>query len=69
MTSRAVTLVGYGILALAAVCVEVSARGSGRVGTFGQAVAALCRRLPLRLLLLAGWLWLGWHLFVRVDWR
>ncbi|MGH2395065.1 MAG: DUF6186 family protein [Candidatus Limnocylindria bacterium] len=29
----------------------------------------MLRHRPARILMLAGWLWLGWHIFVRVDWR
>ena len=67
--TRLVTLVGYGVLALCAVGLEAAARRSRRRATFGQALDAVLRRWPVRLALLAGWLWLGWHLFVRVDWR
>lgn len=67
--TRLVTLLGYGAIALAALGLELAARRTGRVATFGQALDALLRRWPFRLALLAGWMWLGWHLFVRVDWR
>ena len=62
--SRAVTLAGYAILAAAAFALQVSGRTR-----FGEVVEALTRHWPFRLLLLAGWLWLGWHLFARVAWR
>ena len=67
--SRLVTLLGYAAVAACALGLEVAARRSGRWATFGEALAGLRRRWPFRLVLLAGWLWLGWHLFVRVDWR
>ncbi len=67
--TRLLTLVGYGLVAMAAVALELSARRSGRCATFVQALDAALRRWPLRLLLVAGWLWLGWHVFVRVEWR
>jgi hypothetical protein len=66
--SRTVTLAGFAVLALVAVGLEVAAR-RGRGATFAAAVGRLVRRRPVRLLVLAGWLWLGWHLFVRVDWH
>jgi Family of unknown function (DUF6186) len=69
MTTRTVTLLGYSAVALAGLALELRARLAGRGPTFAQAVAALCRRWPVRALLLFGWLWLGWHLFVRVDWH
>jgi hypothetical protein len=66
--SRIVTLAGYGVLVAAAVVVEVAARRRG-TGTFGQVLTGVVRWGPARLLLVVAWLWLGWHLFVRVDWR
>ncbi len=67
--TRSVTLVGYAIAVLCAVALEVAARRTGRFATFGAALARVSRRWPARVLVQAAWLWLGWHLFVRVDWR
>lgn len=67
--SRLVTLLGYAVIAASVVGLEVAARLSGQVPTFGDLLSVALRRWPLRLMLLAGWLWLGWHLFVRVEWR
>jgi hypothetical protein len=70
MTSRSLILAAYVAVAVAALALETSARRrSEGGGTFGAAVGSGLRHRPVRLLLLAGWLWLGWHLFVRVDWR
>jgi hypothetical protein len=66
---RGVTVLGYAVIALCAVALEVGARAGHRMSTFGQALASGLRRPPLRVVLLAGWLWVGWHVFVRVDWR
>jgi len=66
--SRAVTLAGYAAVVAAALVLELVARAQG-YATFGDAVTAAVRCRPLRLIVLAAWLWLGWHLFVRVDWR
>jgi hypothetical protein len=53
--SRTVTLAGYAVL-VAAVAVA-----SPRVWPW-------VRRLPpVRWLLIASWLWLGWHVFVRAS--
>jgi hypothetical protein len=53
--SRTVTLVGYAVLAAALVAT------SPRVWPW-------VRRLPpVRLVAIAGWLWLGWHVFVRAS--
>jgi Family of unknown function (DUF6186) len=62
--SRAVTLIGYALLVVAAVSAEVAARRRAS-GTFGDALTFAMRYRPARLVLLAAWLWLGWHLFVR----
>ncbi|MBW3556107.1 MAG: hypothetical protein KY454_04110 [Actinobacteria bacterium] len=67
--TRWVTLFGYVVIAVSAVGLEVVARRSVSLATFGQAVTVALRRWPVRLVLQGGWLWLGWHLFVRVDWR
>ena len=67
--TRLATLLGYAVIAVCALALEGAARRSGRLPTFGDALSAALRRWPLRVLLQAGWLWLGWHLFVRVEWR
>lgn len=66
MTSR-VILAGYAVLAAVAVGLEVWARRSNRICTFGSALAAVLRYRSVRFLVLTAWLWLGWHIFVRVD--
>jgi hypothetical protein len=53
---------------LAAVGVEIAARVTGRLPTLGDAVRTLNRFRSGRTLLLAAWLWAGWHLFVRANW-
>lgn len=67
--SRVLTLAGYALLATSAVGLELAARRGGRVATFGAALSSAVRWPALRVAVLAGWLWLGWHLFVRVSWR
>jgi hypothetical protein len=47
---------------------EIAAR-LGHGATLASAVARLVRPWPVRLLVVAVWLWVGWHAFVRVDWR
>ena len=64
--TRAVTLLGYLVLVAWAVRLELDARRRG-VGTFGDAVALLLHRRLVQALLVAVWLWWGWHIFVRVD--
>ncbi|MGH8984221.1 MAG: DUF6186 family protein [Acidimicrobiia bacterium] len=66
MTARWVNLAGWIVLAGAVVAVELRARlRRGRLATLGDTVSVVLRIPPVRGLALAGWLWLGWHLFVR----
>ena len=65
--NSAMTLAGYAVLAAAAVGLHVAARRHGSA-TFGDAVVVTLRWPPARVLVLAAWLWVGWHFFVRVDW-
>jgi hypothetical protein len=67
--SRTVILAGYALWAAVAVAYEVAARLRRRTPTLVQAVRQLTRQPVLQGLLLAGWLWLGWHLFVRSTGR
>ncbi len=67
--TRVVTLLGYVVIIIGAVGVETAARRSGRFATLADAVGLALRLWPVRILMQLGWLWLGWHLFVRVDWR
>lgn len=66
--SWAATAGGYLTIFVAAVAVELAARGTGRWPTLGEAVAAVNRFRTGRAILLAAWLWAGWHLFVRASW-
>lgn len=66
--TRGVTLLGYVVLVALAVVIEVAARRRG-TATFGDVLGSALRWRPFRLVLVAAWLWLGWHLFVRVDWQ
>lgn len=66
--SRDVILVGYALLAVAAVGLAVAARRRAS-GTFGDALTFAMRHHPARFAALAAWLWLGWHLFTRVHWH
>ena len=63
--SRTITLGGYLVLAAALVALQ----WAPRTPTFGELLTALLQRPVTRWLLLAGWLWIGWHVFVRVDWH
>jgi hypothetical protein len=67
--TRLITLAGYAVILTAAVALDVGARLRPGHATFGEAVAVVLRPWPVRLAVVAAWLWLGWHLLVRVDWR
>jgi Family of unknown function (DUF6186) len=63
--SRAITLWGYAVLAVAGVAYQVAGVVLGRTATLGQALSRVTKVRAGRFLLLAGWLWAGWHTFVR----
>ena len=63
--SRTATLLGYGVIAAALVACQLVSLTSHRIPTIGRALAHVAGRRVARWLLLAGWLWVGWHLFVR----
>ena len=65
--TRGVTLAGFALLAVAALVAELVARRRG-TATLGDLVGLAIRPRGARFVLMAAWLWLGWHLFVRVDW-
>lgn len=65
--TRTVTLWGYAVLAVTALAYEATGRLRRRTVTFGHFVATV-KRLPAgRGVLLSGWLWLGWHTFIRAT--
>ena len=65
MTSRTATFVGYGvILALVVVLATVAAHRTNWM-TLPAALRALTRKRWVRILVVVGWVWLGWHLFAR----
>ena len=65
MTSRVITFVGYGtILALVLVWAAMTAQ-SPRSLTLSDAITLLTRSRTARILVVIGWIWLGWHLFAR----
>jgi hypothetical protein len=63
--SRTTTLAGFAVLAAAMLTYQVIGLVRPRTPTLGQAVATLLGTRYGRPVLLAAWLWLGWHLFVR----
>jgi hypothetical protein len=66
MTTRVITIIGFSVVIAALVVLEIAARRPGsRVPRLGEWLGYLMRPKTGRFLLLAGWLWLGWHYFSR----
>ena len=63
--NRTVTLVGYCVTAAALLGCQLASLVSRRIPSIGQVASLIASRTTGRVLLLAGWLWVGWHLFVR----
>jgi Family of unknown function (DUF6186) len=62
--TRTVTLAGYALIVVAMLATELRARRTGRA-TIADAVDVILRTRIGRLVILAAWLWIGWHVFVR----
>jgi len=67
--SRTITLWGYALIAVAAVAYQAAGLLVQRTPTLGQALSRLMKVRAARPFLLAGWLWLGWHTFVRASYQ
>ena len=66
MATRVITIIGFCTVIAALVILEIVARRPGsRVPALGEWLGYLMRPKTGRFLLLAGWLWLGWHYFAR----
>jgi hypothetical protein len=63
---RGVVLAGWVVLGLVTLVAEVvGLLSGGRFPTLGDVLSFLMRSRAGRWLVLIGWVWLGWHLFVR----
>ena len=64
-------VVGWALIAAAALAWEwIGLRARGDEWPTVSDLVRWAMRSPVgRWVLFALWLWLGWHLFVRVDWR
>jgi hypothetical protein len=67
--SRTSTLAGFAVLALAIIGYELAGMMWRRTPTLGEVLGLVTRSRSGRWVVLAGWMWLGWHLFVRAGWR
>ncbi len=63
--SRAVTLLGYAVLVVAALGYEVVGLALRRTATLGQTLTRVMQVRAARFIVLGVWLWTGWHVFVR----
>jgi Flp pilus assembly protein TadB len=69
--TRPVILAGFALIALGALALELTARLAARrersraLATFADALDTVVAHRLGRAAVLAAWLWLGWHLFVR----
>jgi hypothetical protein len=62
MTSRSLTVLAYGALALCLVLVDTMARRRPEtVATVAAVTRRVCRTRPGQLCLVLAWWWLGWH--------
>ena len=66
--SSQVILAGYLILMGGMALYEVIGIASHRTPTLGEAARLATKSRLGRWSMLAGWLWLGWHVFVRANW-
>ena len=66
--TRHVATGGYVVLLSAMVVLQLTGVLGRRVPTLGSTLRLVTRWRGGRLSLLAVWLWLGWHLFVRGNW-
>ncbi len=65
--TRGLTVAGYAVVALALAAHQWAQWRARRTAPLGRIVGWLVASTPTRWLLLAAWLWLGWHLFARVG--
>ncbi|MGZ4126100.1 MAG: DUF6186 family protein [Actinomycetota bacterium] len=66
MSTHAVTITGYLVIALTGIALEWFARrGSGRIPRFSDVVSRATRTRVGRVGVMAGWAWLGLHFFAR----
>jgi len=66
VVTRVITIVGFAAVILAAGGLEFLGRREGsRIPRLGEWLGYVMRPRAGRLLILLGWLWLGWHYFSR----
>ena len=66
MTPRILIAAGFAVCLLLVVVVDLAyRRADRRDATLTAVLTAAMRTLPGRLLVLAAWLWIGWHFLAR----
>jgi Family of unknown function (DUF6186) len=66
MVTRILTVLGFAaVIAALAVLELLGRRKDSRIPTLGEWLGYVMRSRAGRLLILLGWLWLGWHYFSR----
>ena len=66
MSSRAVSILLFGLIAVGILGLDLLARRPrSRVPTFGEVFGFLSRTRVGRVLVLGFWAWSGWHFFAR----
>jgi hypothetical protein len=65
VSSRALTLAGFGAILVAGAVWAVASACHPRGTSLAEVWNALVARRVVRVVLVGGWAWLGWHLFAR----
>jgi hypothetical protein len=65
VTSRTATFTGYAVILSLFVLWSIMTTRHERWMTLPDAIASLTRRRGVRIIVVLGWVWLGWHLFAR----
>ncbi len=65
LSARTITYAGFALIALVAVVWEVVSVDRFPTMTLQRVVRWAMRSRTVRLLFLAFWIWVGWHLFAR----
>lgn len=65
MTSRTITFAGFAVILVSIILVAVIAAHRAHWMSLPDAFGTLKRNRVVRILVVVGWVWLGWHLFAR----
>jgi hypothetical protein len=65
VSSRAITVVGYVVLVLVGVALQVASRRSSTIPSLRAVVRRVMSSRSGRVGVMAGWAWLGLHFFAR----